>query len=444
MSQLAKPTVSGFLSRALERYGRDPQSMLQILIELQHAYHWVPDEAALALAESLGVPPVRVQGLVSFYSFLSSRPQGDYVVHLSDNITDRMLGSPDLADLLCAALGVNPGETRKDGRVSVHFTSCTGMCDQGPAALVNYLPVTRLNRKRIEQIADLINAQVPLTEWPPEFLRVESQIRRSDVIFRKATEPGAGLRASLDRGGKDLEAWAEDLAPNDARRHQLERGGAETLKEIYRSDLRGRGGAGFKAAIKWQSVRDAAKGDRFVLCNADEGEPGTFKDRVLLTDYADMVFEGMTICGHVVGARRGIIYVRQEYWYLKEHLENVLKRRRELGLLGRNILGSALDFEIELQFGAGAYICGMETAMVKSAEGRRGIPRRRWPLPVHQGFLKRPTVVNNVETFACAAVISARGEPGSPTSGPSHPRGRSCSAYPATAVGRASMSTRWA
>jgi [NiFe] hydrogenase diaphorase moiety large subunit len=121
------------------------------------------------------------------------------------------------------------------------------------------------------------------------------------------------------------------------------------------------------------------------------------------------VFEGMTLCGHVVGARRGIVYVRQEYWYLREHLEQVLARRRASGLLGENILGSALDFDIEVQYGAGAYICGMETALLKSLEGRRGIPRRRWPLPVHQGYLKRPTIVNNVETFACAAIVSARG-----------------------------------
>jgi [NiFe] hydrogenase diaphorase moiety large subunit len=283
------------------------------------------------------------------------------------------------------------------------------MSDQGPAALVNYRPVTRLDARRIELVADLINARVPLEEWPAEFFRVDSNIRRSDVLFRTPLEPGAGLRASLDRGGKNLEAWEEDLAPTDARKHQLERGGAETLKEIYRAELRGRGGAGFKAGIKWQSVREATRGDRYVICNADEGEPGAFKDRVLLTDFTDMVLEGMTVCGHVVGARKGIIYVRQEYWYLHDHLQAVLERRRAQGLLGRNILGSALDFDIELQFGAGAYICGMETAMIKSIEGRRGIPRRRWPLPVHQGYLKAPTVVNNVETFACAAVISARG-----------------------------------
>ncbi|MBL0313455.1 MAG: NAD(P)H-dependent oxidoreductase subunit E [Holophagaceae bacterium] len=401
--------VPDFLDSIPVEHRKDPHALLQILIQIQHAYHHVPKEAAKRLAEEMGVPLVRVQGLLSFYSFLSPEPQGDYVIHFSDNITDQMLGNRGLAAHLCQRLGVKLGETRKDGRVSVHFTSCTGMCDQGPAALVNYLPVTNLDQERIERIADLVNAQIPLQDWPPEFFTVKSQIRRSDVVFRKPIEPGEGIRASLERGGAFLAEWAEDLAPSDARKHHLERGGAETLKEIYRSELRGRGGAGFKTGIKWESVRDAKSSDHYVLCNADEGEPGTFKDRVLLTDYADMVFEGMTICGHAVGSKTGILYLRQEYWYMKEHLEKVLSRRREAGLLGKGILGTALDFDIELHFGAGAYICGMETAMIKSIEGRRGIPRRRWPLPVHQGYLRCPTVVNNVETFAAATVISAKG-----------------------------------
>ena len=401
--------VQDFLDSIPAQHRKNPHDLLQILIQIQHAYHYVPKEAAKQLADEMEVPLVRVQGLLSFYSFLSAEPQGDYVIHFSDNITDQMLGNRELAARLCELLGVKLGETRKDGRVSVHFTSCTGMCDQGPAALVNYLPVTRLDRERIDRIADLVNAQIPLQDWPPEFFIVKSQIRRSDVVFRKPVEPGEGIRASLERGGAFLPEWAEDMAPSDARKHHLERGGAETLKEIYRSDLRGRGGAGFKAGIKWESVRDGKIGGRYVLCNADEGEPGTFKDRVLLTDYADMVFEGMTICGHVVGSKKGILYLRQEYWYMKEHLEKVLNRRRETGLLGSGILGTALDFDIEMHFGAGAYICGMETAMIKSIEGRRGIPRRRWPLPVHQGYLKRPTVVNNVETFAAATIISAKG-----------------------------------
>ncbi len=409
MPHPAPAQLEAFLGEVLAAHHRNPHALLQMLICVQHRFHHVPAAAEALLGEALSVPLVRIHGLVSFYSFLSPVDQGEYVIHLSDNITDQMAGSRELASYLCGRLGVKLGETRADGRVSVHFTSCTGMCDQGPAALVNYLPVTRLDRARMDRLADLVNARVPFADWPKDLFTVESRIRRSDVVFRRPLEPGAGLRASLERGGEMLSAWDEDLAPSDARRHHLERGGAETLKEIYRSELRGRGGAGFKAGIKWESVRDGKGGGRHVLCNADEGEPGTFKDRVLLTDHADMVFEGMTICGHVVGAKKGILYLRQEYWYLKDHLEGVLARRRASNLLGRNILGTALDFDIELHYGAGAYICGMESAMIKSIEGRRGIPRRRWPLPVHQGLFKRPTVVNNVETFASAALISARG-----------------------------------
>lgn len=409
MSHAAATHPQEVVQQILQTYGRDPGELLQILVEVQHAFHCVPEEVMALLSERLGVPLVRVKGVVSFYGFLSPVPQGEVVIHFSDNITDRMGGNAELASLLCERLGVALGETRRDGRVSVHMTSCTGMSDQGPAALVNYLPLTRLDTARIRQIADLVNAGVPVSGWPMDFFTVDTQIRRSDVVFRTPLEPGAGLRASLERGGEILPAWAEDMAPSDATRHHLERGGAETLKEIYRSELRGRGGAGFKTAIKWESVRNAKMGGRYVLCNADEGEPGTFKDRVLLTDHADTVFEGMTICGHVVGSKKGILYIRQEYRYLKEHLEGVLNRRREAGLLGRGILGTGLDFDIQIHWGAGAYICGMESAMIKSIEGRRGIPRRRWPLPVHMGYMKKPTVVNNVETFAATALISARG-----------------------------------
>lgn len=409
MSNPAGAVLPASLERVrpiLEKHGRDPHNLLQILIEVQEALHHVPPEVMDYLSQELfGTRRIRVPAVVSFYTFLSAKPQGEYVIHFSDNITDQMLGSRELVERLCRKLGVKLGETRKDGRVSVHLTSCTGMCDQGPAALVNYLPVTRLDPGRVERIADLVNAQVPLADWPPEFFRVESQIRRSSNVFRRPLEPGAGIRTSLERGGPIPPAEADPAA----RREHLARAGAETLKEIYRSDLRGRGGAGFKAAIKWESVRDAASDTRYVLCNADEGEPGTFKDRILLTEYADMVFEGMTLCGLVVGAREGLLYLRQEYRYLREPLEAVLARRREQGLLGPGILGSALDFEIRIHSGAGAYICGMETAMIESLEGKRGTPRKRWPLPVQEGYRQQPTVVNNVETFAAAAAIGHRG-----------------------------------
>jgi len=147
-----------------------------------------------------------------------------------------------------------------------------------------------------------------------------------------------------------------------------------------------------------------------VVCNADEGEPGTFKDRVILTDFADLVFEGMTIAGYAIGARTGIIYLRAEYTYLRPHLEETLKRRRESNLLGEKILGKDdFSYDIEIRMGAGAYVCGEETALIESLEGHRGEPRNRPPFPVDTGFHGRPTIVNNVETLAWGACIMAKG-----------------------------------
>ena len=410
MSQAVTTPAQESLHQILQQHPRDAGELLQILVEVQHAFHWVPEEAVSLIAEHLRVTRAHIRGLVGFYSFLSDSFLGDYVIYLSDNITDRMLGNQGIGKYLCSRLGVKLGKVRSDGRVSVQFTSCTGMCDQGPAALVNGLPVTRLGRERADRMVDLIMARKPVAAWPPELFRVEDNFRRSDVLFRRAFEPGAALRSALLRGGDEtLKAIQFEEAVDPASGIAWKRGADETLKELYRSDLRGRGGAGFKAAIKWEACRDTPAPERFVVCNADEGEPGTFKDRVMLSSYADMVFEGMTLCGYVVGASQGILYIRQEYWYLKNHLEAVLARRREAGLLGRNLLGTGHAFDIVIHWGAGAYICGMESAMIESIEGRRGKPRKRWPLPVVAGVEKRPTVVNNVETFAAVAMVALKG-----------------------------------
>jgi [NiFe] hydrogenase diaphorase moiety large subunit len=170
--------------------------------------------------------------------------------------------------------------------------------------------------------------------------------------------------------------------------------------------LRGRGGAGFPTGQKWEACRNAEGNRHFVVCNADEGEPGTFKDRVLLTRQADLVFEGMTLCALAVGARKGFLYLRGEYRYLLEPLRAVLQRRRNSNLLGESILGkTGFDFDIDIHLGAGAYICGEESALIESLEGKRGVPRNRPPFPVTHGYLQQPTAVDNVETF-CQAVLA--------------------------------------
>ena len=183
----------------------------------------------------------------------------------------------------------------------------------------------------------------------------------------------------------------------------------DIIAEINASGLKGRGGAGFPTGVKWNFAA-AAKADRkYIICNADEGEPGTFKDRAILQECADLVFEGMTIAAKAVGAKEGILFLRGEYTYLRPHLEAVLQQRRDKKLLGKDVLGTNLEFDIRIYMGAGAYICGEETALIECLEGFRGEPRNRPPFPVNTGFLDRPSVVNNVETLAWAACILQQG-----------------------------------
>jgi [NiFe] hydrogenase diaphorase moiety large subunit len=185
---------------------------------------------------------------------------------------------------------------------------------------------------------------------------------------------------------------------------------SDVIGEISASGMKGRGGAGFPTGVKWNLAAAARDEEKYVVCNADEGEPGTFKDRVILSEWPYLLFEGMTIAGYAIGASKGIVYLRGEYTYLRKMLEDVLQKRRENGLLGTNAGGKeGFTFDIHIHMGSGAYICGEETALIESLEGQRGEPRNRPPFPVDTGFMGHPTAVNNVETFAWAACILAKG-----------------------------------
>ncbi len=368
----------------LARHGHTPHRLVQILREVQAQRLWLSRDTLRQIASGLKLSLAHVEGVAGFYRFFYSQPVGQYRVLFSDNITDRMLGSAELLRHLCHVLKVAPNTMRADGRVSVTTTSCTGLCDQGPAALINqHQLVTRLSRGRVEHMAALIEAQVPVGQWPKEWSQVDDQIRRADIKLGPQPAPGQGIAAALARGPQGM------------------------LDDIKRAKLRGRGGAGYATGTKWQLCRNARADTRYVVCNADEGEPGTFKDRVLLSSYADTVFEGMTIAALVVGARQGLVYLRGEYRYLLEALEATLARRRQQGLLGVAIQGrTGFDFDIEIHVGAGAYVCGEESALIESLEGKRGTPRIRPPFPVECGYLDRPTTVNNVETFCAVPHIA--------------------------------------
>ncbi|QDX80582.1 NADP oxidoreductase [Denitratisoma sp. DHT3] len=369
----------------IDRHRRDGTRLVQILWDVQDQLGWLPPEALTRIAEAVGWPRANVESTAGFYSFFHTRPMGRYRVLWSDNITDRMLGSQDLMQTLCQKLWLEPGRVSEDGLVSVDTTSCTGLCDQGPALLVNYRAMPGATPERVDKIASLIRNRVPLADWPQEWFRIEDNIRRRDVLLGHDLVPGEALSAALARGAEAM------------------------IAEVKRANLRGRGGAGFGTAAKWEACRQAPGDRRYVVCNADEGEPGTFKDRVLLTRHADLVFEGMTIAGHAIGAASGLLYLRGEYRYLKDDLEAVLARRRRDGLLGENILGTRFAFEIEIHLGAGAYVCGEESALIESLEGKPGKPRIRPPFPVVRGYLGQPTAVNNVETLAAACLVAAHG-----------------------------------
>jgi [NiFe] hydrogenase diaphorase moiety large subunit len=366
--------------------GRDKGLLLQYLIAIQQHFSYIPAGAMEQLAQALELPLAQVRAVVDFYAFLYEQPRGDFNVLFSDSITDHMLGSRELMQQLCQQLGAAPGQLRDDDRVTVDTASCTGMCDQGPAMLVNGRAVTRLDADRIEQIADLIEQGKPVRQWPAEMFSVADNIQRRDLLLDEPMTPGASLERLLELGGHDL------------------------LNELELSGLRGRGGAGFSTATKWKICRKTRADQRYVVCNADEGEPGTFKDRVLLQRYADEVIEGMTACAGIINASRGFIYLRGEYLYLLDHLNEVIQRRRDARLLGNGILGRAgFDFDIDIHLGAGAYICGEESGLLKSLEGKRGVPRRRPPFPVTSGYREQPTIVNNVETLLAAAKILLHG-----------------------------------
>ena len=373
------------LAQTLARHRHNPTRLVQILREAQEELGWVAPETLSAIARGVDLPFAQVAGVASFYSFFHTEPLGRYRILFSNNITDRMRGSAALMELLCQQLWLEPGHVSEDGLVSVDVTSATGMDDQGPAMLVNYRAITRLTPQRISQIAELIRSETPVADWPPEFFVVEDTIRRRDVLLNLKMEPGEALKAAFQIGPEAL------------------------IAEMKLSNLRGRGGAGFPAGQKWEACRKSPGDVRYVVCNADEGEPGTFKDRVLLTSFNDLVFEGMTLAAFAVDARHGIVYLRGEYRYLLDPLNEALAKRRAAGLLGENILGSGFSFDIEIHMGAGAYVCGERSALVESLEGKPGRPRlRTWSLST-RGYLGKPTDLNNVESLASGCLVALKG-----------------------------------
>lgn len=374
-----------------------PNRMMDIVIAVQKEFGGVSDKAMDLIAECVKSHRVEVESVVSFYSFLSKETKGKVVVRLTNDIIDHMAGYERVAKAFTEELGIEVGETTPDGKITLENTACIGLCDQAPGIMVNDHLIPKVSSDKAREIAR------SLKEYhdPDRLIKKTGDGNNSHKLVNSMVMNNVRLHGPV---------IFSDFNPGDALANGLAMSPQEVIRSVKTARLRGRGGAGFPTGMKWEFTRNAGGDVKYVVCNADEGEPGTFKDRVLLTQKPNMVFEGMTLAGYAIGAKEGIIYLRGEYNYLRPFLESVLTERRTKGLLGKNIHGKkGFDFDIRIQMGAGAYICGEETALLSSCEGLRGDPKNRPPFPAQKGYLGKPTTVNNVETFCCVARIIERG-----------------------------------
>ena len=385
------------IKQICQNSGNDRTKMMDIVRQVQQNFGQVSSEAMDIIAKSVNCRRVEVEGVVTFYAFLSKKPKGKVVIRLCNDVVDKMAGAETIAEAFKKELGINFGQTTPDGKITLEYTPCIGMCDQAPAAIINDEVITYLSTDKVKEIV----ADIKKHYDPSKLKHRLGDGNNADEIVHSCVHNG------IRKKGRVIFA---DYKSEAGLKNALAVSPVEVINVIKTARLRGRGGAGFPTGMKWQFTRAAAGEKKFILCNADEGEPGTFKDRVILTERADMLFEGMTIAGYAIGAENGILYVRGEYAYLRKLLEKILKERRDKNLLGKNILGkTGFNFDITIQMGAGAYICGEETALISSCEGLRGDPKTRPPFPAQKGYLNNPTAVNNVETICCVTRILEMG-----------------------------------
>ena len=398
------PIAAGAAGPGRSERGRPQQAreerrlLLPALHAVQDAIGWISAGALGYVCERLRVPPAEAYGVAESYALLSTRERPPRVAHLCDDIVCRNAGADVLAEEVGRALEGDEGATWEP-------SPCLGVCERAPAALL--------------QIAAGEDSVLAPAETPAVLagLRGEAADGASDGADATASAPQAaepradGLRL-LRRVGLVDPASLEDYRAHggyEALRVALERGPQWVIDELIASKLLGRGGAAFPAGRKWADVASAAARPRYVVCNADESEPGTFKDRVLMEHDPFALIEAMTIAGVTTGAERGYLYIRREYPLATARLEAAITQAEAAGLLGGDVLGSGLRFAIEIRRGAGAYICGEETALFNSIEGYRAEPRSKPPYPTQAGLFGKPTLVNNVETLANVPAIVIEG-----------------------------------
>jgi [NiFe] hydrogenase diaphorase moiety large subunit len=386
------------VKKIIDKYNADPSRLMDILIDIRSEKGYIPHELNQKIANALKISRADLEQTLSFYHFFPEKPTGAYTVYLNNSVVANMMGREQVKKTFEEEVGIRFGNVSTDGSIGLFDTSCIGMSDQEPAAIINGLIFINLTPFRVKEIVRDMRAGKPVEQMyranfgdgsnSSELVKsvVTNHIRRKGPVLWDPHTPGEAIRKAVE------------MTPE------------KVIEEIKRSNLRGRGGAGFPTGLKWEFCSKSPSGEKYIFCNADEGEPGTFKDRVILTELPKLLFEGMAIAGYAVGASNGILYIRFEYNYLHKHLEKALDELRAENVLGENAGGKKeFNFDIRIQYGAGAYVCGEESALLESAEGKRGEPRDRPPFPVDKGYLEKPTVINNVETLCSVVKIIKKG-----------------------------------
>jgi NADH-quinone oxidoreductase subunit F len=375
-------SVGGHVARARRHL------LLPALWALQERIGWISPGGLNEVCRRLSVPPADAFGVATFYALFALEPRPPRVVHVCEDVACRCHGSEELIAQLEERFGAE-GELSGDGSATWYRSPCLGQCDRAPAALIAIAGDEPLDRAQAPTTAaavlELLAGGDP---GPAPWARLP---QAGDPSLRLLRRVGVVDPVSLDEyrahGGYAALRRAVELGPEGV------------LREVKDSKLVGRGGAAFPTGVKWEAVARQPARPHYLVCNADESEPGTFKDRELMESDPFAVIEAMTVAGYATGCERGYLYLRGEYPEALHALEHAIEAARARGFLGGDVMGEGFSFDVEIRRGAGAYICGEETAIFESIEGKRGEPRNKPPFPVEVGLFGKPTVVNNVETL---------------------------------------------
>ncbi len=369
----------------------DSSILLELLHEAQAIYGgWLPRPVITRIAQALDLPLADVYGVTEFYTMFYTEPVGKKIIRICEDAPCAIRGAAGVKAALCRHLQIEPGETTPDGEYTIEPVRCLGLCDHARAALVND---TRHFELTPEKISFLLLNQ-PEQEQQASKIGGLVKVALADV---KVIDPGSLVEYQAQGGLAALRQVLQQMTS------------VEVIEAIKTSKLVGRGGAAFPTGLKWQFTADNPPGPRHIICNADESEVGAFKDRVLMDFDPFRVLEGLIIASYAVEAEQSFVYVRGEHRTGYERFCQAVLELERAGWLGDNIFGSGFTCRIAVRRGAGAYVCGEETALMESIEGKRGFPRLRPPFPTTHGLWGRPTVINNVETFAKVPSIIIHG-----------------------------------